>query len=254
MISFETQPLGKLGLFGSGEYTEKMLPLEKELVEAGIKSGKTGGYIQFATAAGQESADRIEYWKNLGKAQAERIGVEWKFIPVLNRENVNNSEFLEMVTGASLIYFSGGDPVHLVKTFKETELLSKIISEFSTGTSLAGCSAGAMALSADAGIHWRKNSRRHEGFGVLPGVKIFPHYDKYFSRIPAPIRNKITDADYGQLAIGIDENTGLIWENHRWQVKGSGYVHILGKRSQITPNKFSSGEFLDFLDAPKSKF
>lgn len=245
-----SQPVGMLGLFGSGEYTTQMLPIEEKLVRAGIDSGKTGGYVQFATAAGKESEDRITYWKNLGQKQAERLGIEWKFIPVFNREDTENLEYLEMIKGASLIYFSGGNPVHLVKTFKDTLMLNKIFEEFSQGTSLAGCSAGAMALSADAGIHWRKNGERHEGFGVVPGIKVFPHYDKFFGHIPSPIRNKIANADTNLISIGIDEMTGLIWDSNTWTVAGNGYVHLIGKHSHDSKTKFKSGDNFPEISRP----
>ena len=102
-------PKGQLALVGSGEYTAAMTDVEAELIEAGMKFGKREGFIQFATAAGQESKSSIEYWRELGREQAERIGVKCKFISVLNREDAMNTEYLDSIRGASLIYFSGGD-------------------------------------------------------------------------------------------------------------------------------------------------
>ena len=242
--------LGVLGLFGSGEYTIEMLPAEEALIKAGVDSGKSGGYIQFATAAGKEPEDRIEFWKELGRKQAERLGVPWKFVPVLNREDANKPEYLDLISDASLIYFSGGNPVHLVKSLQGSPLLEKILSEFATGTSLAGCSAGAMALSADAGIHWRRSVERHDGFGVVPGIKVFPHYDRYFSRIPSPIRTKLANADTNLLSVGIDEMTGLIWDSGTWRVHGSGYVHLIGKNAFDIKSKYQAGESLTVINDP----
>ena len=74
--------IGALALVGSGEYTEPLLELERELIEIAKRNGKNGPYIQFATAAGEEHAERIEYWKNLGARQAERLKIESIFIPV----------------------------------------------------------------------------------------------------------------------------------------------------------------------------
>ena len=56
--------IGALALVGSGEYTEPLLDLERELIEVAKRKGKNGPYVQFATAAGEEHADRIEYWKS----------------------------------------------------------------------------------------------------------------------------------------------------------------------------------------------
>ena len=57
---------GSIALVGSGEYLPQMLELEKELINDGVKNGKNPIYIQIPTADGQESENRIQYWKNLG--------------------------------------------------------------------------------------------------------------------------------------------------------------------------------------------
>jgi cyanophycinase len=250
VIQSTDHQLGVLALVGSGEYTDSMLEIETQLVEEGMRRGKTGGYIQFATAAGEESESSIEYWKNLGKRQAEKIGVPWKFIPVLNSSNIDNPDFIRDIKGASLIYFSGGNPVHLTETFHQSELLEAIKKEFATGTSLAGCSAGAMAMAGEVSIHWRKNRSSHKGFGILPDFKIFPHYDRYFGKIPSPFRKLITHADEGQFSIGIDEDTALIWNKDKWQVSGKSSVHILNKVPDLKEKIFFEGEYLEFLGKP----
>ena len=243
-------PLGSLALVGSGEYTYAMESFEKELINFGKASGKTGGYVQIATAAGNESPERLRYWEDLGKAQADRIGVESHFLPIFNSENVNNPEFIEVIKNASLIYFSGGNPVHLARTFHGTKILDAIKNEFATGTALAGCSAGAMAMSDEAAIHWRKNKESHDGFSVVPQMRIFPHYDRYFANIPLPIRNFITKSKAEVFSIGIDENTALLWREGSWTVHGKGSVHILGSHNEIDQKIFKEGELLNFLPAP----
>ena len=65
---------GSLALVGSGEYLPAMAPFEKSLLDDGIKNGKEANFIQIPTAAGRESQDSLNYWKNLGHQQAERIG------------------------------------------------------------------------------------------------------------------------------------------------------------------------------------
>ena len=82
--------VGNLALVGSGEYTPAMLDLESKLIESGRRNNKNNVYVQFATAAGLESKESIEYWRTLGAEQAQRIGVEQKFIEVFNREDVTD--------------------------------------------------------------------------------------------------------------------------------------------------------------------
>jgi hypothetical protein len=65
---------GSLALVGSGEYLPAMAPLEKLLVDDGVKNGKEARYLQIPTAAGRESSDRLEYWRELGLRQAKVLG------------------------------------------------------------------------------------------------------------------------------------------------------------------------------------
>ena len=67
---------GSIALVGSGEYLPAMVELEKTLIDDAIACGKKPTFVQIPTAAGQESDDRLDYWRALGKAQAERLGVE----------------------------------------------------------------------------------------------------------------------------------------------------------------------------------
>ena len=139
---------GSLALVGSGEYLPAMASLEKSLLDDGIKNGKRPIYIQIPTAAGQESDDRLDYWKQLGKAQADRLGVDAIFLPIFTRDDANNPEYVAMIKDAALIYMSGGDPHYLAETLMGTPLWDAIQENWRTGTSLAGCSAGAMVLSS----------------------------------------------------------------------------------------------------------
>ena len=113
---------GSLALVGSGEYLSAMASFEKSLIEDGIKNGKRAIYVQIPTAAGQESDDRLEYWKQLGKAQADRLGVDSIFLPIFTRDDANNPEYATLIKDCALIYMSGGDPHYLAETLMGTAL------------------------------------------------------------------------------------------------------------------------------------
>ena len=139
---------GSLALVGSGEYLPAMAEFEKSLLEDGIKNGKENIYIQIPTSAGKENPDRLEYWKQLGKAQADRLDVDSIFLPIFTREDANNPEYVTLMRDSALMYMSGGDPHYLAETLMDTPLWEAIQENWSTGASLAGCSAGAMVLSS----------------------------------------------------------------------------------------------------------
>lgn len=107
---------GSLALVGSGEYLPAMAAFEKSLLDDAIAQGKAPTYIQIPTAAGKESADRLDYWKELGAAQAQRIGVNSIHLPIYRREDAFNQVHVDAINNSALMYMSGGDPHHLATT------------------------------------------------------------------------------------------------------------------------------------------
>jgi cyanophycinase len=234
---------GALALVGSGEYLVQMQEIETDLLHRGISRGKSNTYIQIPTGAGQESADRIEFWKERGAAQARRMGAECRFLPILKREDAFNPQYIEEVTNAGLIYFSGGDPGYITEIFEGTPLWEKIKSEFFSGTSLAGCSAGAMAFGAK--IVGLRISHAQSGLGLIPEIEVIPHYDKFLGWVPDRIASIALRSDEGNYLLGIDEDTALVLTD-TWRVQGRAKVHVL-KGLADSPHTFVSGDEIALL-------
>jgi len=229
---------GAVALVGSGEYLIQMQEIETDLLHRGISRGKSNTYIQIPTGAGQESADRIEFWKERGAAQAERVGATCHFLPILKREDAFNPQYIEEVTNAGLIYFSGGDPGYITEVFEETPLWEKIKQEFNSGSSLAGCSAGAMAFGSK--IVGLRISHAQSGLGLIPEIEVIPHYDKFLGWVPDRIASIALRSDEGTYLLGIDEDTALVLTD-KWRVQGRAKVHVL-KGLAESPQTFTSGE------------
>ena len=215
---------GAIALVGSGEYLPVMQELETKLLHSGVSRGKKNTYIQIPTAAAKESANRLQWWKERGQAQADRIGCECIFLPIFNREDAFNDEYIAQVKDAGLIYFSGGDPGYLADVFRDTPLWDSIVAEWEGGASLAGCSAGAMAFGSKiVGI---RRSTIHLGLNLLPYIEVIPHYDKFLGWLPEQITAAIVRPDADTVLIGIDEDTALVHVNS-WKRFGAGQIHIL---------------------------
>ena len=220
---------GSIALVGSGEYLPQMLELEKELINDGVKNGKNPIYVQIPTAAGQESENRIQYWKNLGEEQAKRLNIESKFLPIFQREDAFNPEFVSTINESALVYMSGGDPHYLAKTLISTPVYQAIRQNWKTGGSIAGCSAGAMVLSKEI-PHFRfSNQLPSKGFNLLPNIRVIPHFDKFFKWIPDSAAKIMMQVPDQTILIGIDELTALVRNSstNKWQVFGKGNVRIL---------------------------
>ncbi len=223
---------GPLALVGSGEYTPAMLEIERGLI-----AGRPPRYVQIPTAAAAEGADRLAYWVALGKGQAERLGVAAVPLVVADRDQAEDPQVVAQVAGAGLIYLSGGSPGLLADTLRDTALWEAIVEAWEQGAALAGCSAGAMAM-AD----WVPDLRHpagggRQGLGLLPHVRVLPHFDKMLGWIPDLFTRPFLRAPAGVSLVGIDEETALVGGPEDFTVEGKRSVWLLGdgRRQEMTP-------------------
>ena len=220
---------GSLALVGSGEYLPPMANFEKSLLNDGIKNGKRPIYIQIPTAAGKETPDRLEYWKHLGKAQADRLDVDSIFLPIFTREDANNPEYVTLMRDSALMYMSGGDPHYLAETLMDTPLWQAIQENWSTGASLAGCSAGAMVLSSHIPNFRLLKKAPTAGLNLLPEIRVIPHFNKFFKWIPESAAKVLLHVPDNSILIGVDELTAIVRRggDEHWVVVGEAKVHVL---------------------------
>ena len=220
---------GSIALVGSGEYLPAMSAFEKSLIEDGEQNQKAPVFIQIPTAAGRESRDRILYWQELGRVQAESLGVEQIFLPIFDRDAAQNPDYVAQVRDSALIYLSGGDPHYLANTLRGTPVLDAIVENWNSGGSLAGCSAGAMVMSSMIPNFRLSRSAPTVGFNLLPEVRVIPHFNKFFKWIPDSAAKVLMDTPGDSVLIGIDELTAIVRRSGQseWRVFGESKVHIL---------------------------
>jgi cyanophycinase-like exopeptidase len=206
---------GPIALVGSGEYLPQMAELE-----AGLLAGRAPRYVQIATAAVPDGPAVVERWHQLGVAQAKRLGVEPVVVPVNDRADANNPEFVRMIAGAGLIYLSGGDPNYLADTLRDTALWKEIETTWRGGAAIAGCSAGAMALGSwiPSIRHPRKGSTT--GLMLLEHVGVLPHFDAFAARVPDLFTRFVLPDESSITVFGIDEQTALVGGPKEWTVQG----------------------------------
>lgn len=232
---------GSIALVGSGEYLPEMALLEKQLIEDGLVRGKKPCFIQIPTAAGKEGVESLDYWRNLGRVQAERLGIEAKFLPILDREDAFDDDYARLIESAAFIYLSGGDPHHLASSLVGTPVGAAISSAWSSGSSLAGCSAGAMAMGKSV-PHFRfSRSEPTLGLNLTPNIRVIPHFDKFFRWIPESAAQRLLHTPDDQILLGIDELTAFVRRREQvtWSVWGKAKVHLL---KGAPPQQLSHGE------------
>lgn len=224
---------GRLALVGSGEY----LPVMHD-VEAWLLEGRPPVYVQLATAAATEGDAVIRRWHDLGAQAADRLGVQQVVVDVRTREDAFEQRWVEAISGAGLIYLSGGKPTFLTATLCDTPVWEAIAAAWRAGAALAGCSAGAMALAGHVPDYRHPRSGGMTGLGVVPEASVLPHFDRYSRWMPdlalRPLAARVP------VVLGIDEDTALVSEAgaepvRTWRPMGrqSAYVVSAKGRARI---------------------
>ena len=165
------------------------------------------------TAAGQESGRRLRYWRDLARRHfEENLGVEVETLGVLDPNSANDPRNVAMLDGAGLIYLSGGNPGYLAAALRGTAAMARIHDLWSAGAALAGCSAGAAALTALA-PDVRSGEGNGLGLAIIPGLAVIPHYDAMRRWRRGMARRFTDDAPEGVTVVGVDEHTAIVTDD-----------------------------------------
>lgn len=221
---------GPLALVGSGEYLPVMAEIERNLI-----SGRGTRYVQLPTAAAPEGDHSLNYWRDLGIAQADRLGVTPVPLLVRDRNDANDEKFLSELDGAGLIYLSGGNPHFLADTLRDTKIWNGIYQAWQNGAALAGCSAGAMAIANHIPSIRNLSKQITPGLGILSNVRVLPHFDRMFAKIGSALLHYLNEPE-NIIVVGIDEKTALVGGPVEWEVQGEHSVWVFkdGKKIQYS--------------------
>ncbi|MGH8993659.1 MAG: Type 1 glutamine amidotransferase-like domain-containing protein [Acidimicrobiia bacterium] len=218
---------GPVALVGSGEFTPAMSAVDRLLLE-----GRSPRVVFLPTAAGPEGPERVSYWVDLGRDHYHGLGAEPVPLLVLDRPAADDPDLAARVEGAGLVYLSGGNPEYLAATLAGTRVLDAILAAWKAGAALAGCSAGACALTAavfGAGLSWV----RSPGLAVIPGVVVLPHFDAIERWWPDIVGRNLSALEPGEILVGIDESTALVGGPDRFEVHGAGAAWVVDEAGRV---------------------
>lgn len=205
-----------IALVGSGEYLDGMQAVDSELMR---RLEAPARVVCLPTAAGQEGAERIQYWSRLGVEHFNRLGAQVQALPVIDRRSADEVRWVEAVAQANFVYFSGGSPAYLYQVLQGSRVWAAVQDVLSSGGILAGCSAGAMVL----GEVFFGFPGWKPGFKLLAGVTVIPHFDEIPPMMLKPTRllagRKVT-------ILGVEGSTALVIDGGRAEVLGSGGVTV----------------------------
>ena len=200
----------------------------------------------------ENPAAAFEAFKNY-VADYELVSVE--MAPVRQELSKKRAVFLQQLSLATGVFFSGGTQTHIMDAAFENDLVESIRARYRAGLVVGGTSAGAAILSQtmltgndnlnSIGLN---EAGTAEGLGLLNGAVVDQHFvqrqrqNRMFSvLLKSPER----------IGLGIDEGTALLVQNGRdIEVVGSGLVSVFQRLEQSLNYQFSlkrSGESFSLL-------
>lgn len=235
-------PKGKLIAIGGAE--DKGINMETgETYRNNLNFFELGILRRFVEESGGPS-DRIEvvttasmipnevgnnYLNAFGRIGCTNIGV----LHIRNRQDATNKEYVERVSRADGIMFSGGNQLRLSAVYGGTEFLRIVHERYQNeNIVVAGTSAGAMAMS-NTMIYEGNATRAHlkgevkitTGLGFMDDVIIDSHFEKRgrFGRLAQAVASNPSC-----LGIGLGEDTAmLVTEGNQLEAIGSGMIMII---------------------------
>ncbi len=226
---------GPVALVGSGEFLEVMVPVDAELL-----AGRPQRAVFLPTASAEEGPQRVRYWIDLATAHYASMGVEPVPLEVLDREDAERPELASKVAGAGLVYLSGGNPGYLANTLAGTAVWQAILEAWRLGAAIAGCSAGACALSRVADDFREPGRYSGEALAVVPYLVVLPHFDRFEHWMPGLADRMMARTPPDAVLVGIDEETALVGTGDKFTVRGKKSVWRIdrdGTRLQFRPGE-----------------
>jgi cyanophycinase len=202
---------GPIALVGSGEYLDVMIDVDR-----GLLAGRPQRAVFLPTASAEEGEERVGYWLELGHRHFERLGVDPVPLPVLTQDDAARDDFAALVAGAGLVYLSGGNPGYLANVLRDSLVWTAILAAWRAGAALAGCSAGACALSyvAEDMRAMRDIGTTRlvapTGLATVPEIAVIPHFDRMARWAPDLTERYASRVPDGVTVVGVDEDTAIV--------------------------------------------
>jgi cyanophycinase len=173
----------------------------------------------------------------MGLEHYAAIGVPAEVVPLRTRADAESEAAVAAISGAAMVFFSGGNPRYLADTVAGTRFWNALLERHNAGAVYAGCSAGAMVASRSPEARPRFGASWAAGLGLVRGGSFGVHWDRA-RHIPG-LRAFVTNKAGGGWFAGIDERTAVLGDGTSWRVFGLGGVTF---RLDGTSRRVRAGE------------
>ena len=225
---------GLIALVGGDEFRRYCVDMDRDILAATGKDQARVVVLPTAAVTGPVKAahDGVTHFTGLGG--------DGQPLMILDSEQANDPQMVERLAGADVIYFTGGNPNHLLETLQDSQLLAGIMAAMDGGAILAGSSAGAMVMGSVM-----RRPRADEwvtGLGIAEGICVLPHHER---SNPDQVAEQIQERLSNDLTVlGIDAQTACLGSGGDWRVTGHGKVTVYrpgGWRQFEAGETFSTG-------------
>ena len=218
---------GLIALVGGDEFRSHAVDMDRAIVDAtGVE--RPAVVIIPTAAAGQRPELAAEH----GGKHFSSLGADASSVMVMKSSHADDADLLSPIASADVIYFTGGNPAHLLDVLTDSLLLKMSIEAVERGKILAGSSAGAMVLGT-----WMRFREWREALGVVPDIVTLPHHER--ENPDEVVKELAQSAPPGVTAFGIDGATACIGTPGNWKALGHGNVTVY-KNGEW--RRYSSGE------------
>jgi cyanophycinase len=187
------------------------------LLEHAAGLGATAEVVLIATSCAMEGEEVMTKWEQMGVAHFRRLGIEAAPVRIKDRDDANIPANAERIAAAGLVWFSGGSPVYLAQAFHETLAWQALEAANRHGAAVAGASGGLGVLNAHVPS---PDSEGPTALGLAAPVRAMAHFDRAEQRRPEFIQRVVSSLQPGQIAVGVDEDTTVVWSDGAWRVMG----------------------------------
>ena len=207
---------GSIALVGGEEFRRYCVDMDRDILAATGKEQARVVVLPTAAVTGPVKAAHD------GVTHFTALGGDGQPLMILDSEQANDPLMVERLAGADVIYFTGGNPNHLLETLQDSQLLAGIMAAMDGGAILAGSSAGAMVMGSVM-----RRPRAEEwvtGLGIAEGVCVLPHHERSNpDQVAEQIQERLSDA---LTVLGIDAQTACLGSGGDWRVTGHGKVTV----------------------------
>ncbi len=218
---------GPIALVGGDEFRGPAAAFDRLLISVAPQDRPAVAILPTA------AADSNPYLAaNHGVRHFERLDAQPYPVMIHDNATANDEGLIDELRRADIIYFSGGNPLHLLETMRGSAAWACIEERSQQGAVVAGSSAGAMMLGQ------RMAFRGHdvEGLAAVPGVVVLPHFERSSAdrvkRLRASLAPELT-------LLGIAGATGCVRQGGEWRVDGPGEVSVI---TSTGAQVFSAGD------------